>query len=34
MFDTDFASDVRNARFGLATYGFYAFSTNSAPYSC
>jgi hypothetical protein len=34
MFDADFASDVRNARFGLATYGFYAFSTNSAPYSC
>jgi hypothetical protein len=34
MFDTDFASDARNIRFGLTTDGFDAFSTNSAPYSC
>jgi hypothetical protein len=33
-FDTDFASDTRNVRFGLATDGFDPFSTNSAPYSC
>jgi hypothetical protein len=33
-FDTDFASDVRNVRFELATDGFDPFSTNSAPYSC
>jgi hypothetical protein len=32
-FDTDFASDVRNICFGLATDGFDAFSTNSTPYS-
>jgi hypothetical protein len=33
-FDADFVSDARNVRFGLATDGFDAFSTNSAPYSC
>jgi hypothetical protein len=33
MFDADFASDVRNVCFGLATDGFDPFSTNSAPYS-
>jgi hypothetical protein len=33
-FDADFASDARNIRFGLATDGLDAFSTNSAPYSC
>jgi hypothetical protein len=33
-FDADFASDVRNVRFGLATDGFDPFSTNSTPYSC
>jgi hypothetical protein len=33
-FDADFASDVRNVRFGLATDDFDPFSTNSAPYSC
>jgi hypothetical protein len=33
-FDADFASDERSVRFGLATYGFDAFSTNFAPYSC
>jgi hypothetical protein len=33
-FDVEFASDVRNIRFGLATDGFDPFSTNSAPYSC
>jgi hypothetical protein len=33
-FDADFASDARNIRFGLATYGFDPFTTNSAPYSC
>jgi hypothetical protein len=33
-FDVDFANDVRNIRFGLATDGFDPFSTNSTPYSC
>jgi hypothetical protein len=33
-FDLDIASDARNVRFGLATDGFNAFSTNYAPYSC
>jgi hypothetical protein len=33
-FDADFASDTRNVRFELVTYGFDSFSTNSAPYSC
>jgi hypothetical protein len=33
MFDADFASDVRNVYFWLATDGFDSFSTNSAPYS-
>jgi hypothetical protein len=33
-FDADFASNVRNVHFRLATDGFDAFSTNSAPYSC
>jgi hypothetical protein len=33
-FYADFASDARNVRFGLATYGFDPFSTNTAPYSC
>jgi hypothetical protein len=33
-FDADFANDARNVHFGLATYGFDAFSTNSGPYSC
>jgi hypothetical protein len=33
-FDADFASDATNVHFGLATYGFDPFSTNSAPYSC
>jgi hypothetical protein len=33
-FDADFASDVRNVRFGLTTDGFDPFSTNSTPYSC
>jgi hypothetical protein len=33
-FDADFASDARKARFGLVTYCFDPFSTNSAPYSC
>jgi hypothetical protein len=33
-FDADFASDERNVRFGLATYDFDSFSTNSAPSSC
>jgi hypothetical protein len=33
-FDADFASDVRNVRFGLAIDGFDPFSTNFAPYSC
>jgi hypothetical protein len=33
-FDADFASDARNVHFGLATYGFHPFSTNSTPYSC
>jgi hypothetical protein len=33
-FDVDFASDVRNVRFGLATDGFDPFSTNSTSYSC
>jgi hypothetical protein len=33
-FDTDFASDARNVRFGLATDGFDPFSAIFAPYSC
>jgi hypothetical protein len=33
-FVADFARDVRNGRFELATDDFDAFSTNSAPYSC
>jgi hypothetical protein len=33
-FDGNFASDVRNVRFRLATDGFNPFSTNSTPYSC
>jgi hypothetical protein len=33
-FDANFASDARNVRFGLATYDFDSFSTNSAPSSC
>jgi hypothetical protein len=33
-FDTDFASDARNVRFGLATDDFDPFNTNSAPHSC
>jgi hypothetical protein len=33
-FDADFASDVRNVHFGLATNDFNPFSMNSAPYSC
>jgi hypothetical protein len=33
-FDTDFASDARNVRFGLTIDGFDPFNTNSAPYSC
>jgi hypothetical protein len=32
-FDADFASDVRNVCFGLATDGFDPFSINSASYS-
>jgi hypothetical protein len=32
-FDIVFASEARNVPFGLATYGFDSFSTNSAPYS-
>jgi hypothetical protein len=32
-FDADFANDARIVRFGVATDGFDAFSTNSAPYS-
>jgi hypothetical protein len=31
MFDRDFASDVRNVRFGLVIDGFHPFSTYSAP---
>jgi hypothetical protein len=33
-FDADFASDARNVRFRLATYGFDPFNTSSMPYSC
>jgi hypothetical protein len=33
-FDTDFASDARNVRFGLATNSFDPFNTKSAQYSC
>jgi hypothetical protein len=33
-FDTNFASDARNVRFGFVTDGFDPFSTNSTPYSC
>jgi hypothetical protein len=33
-FDVDFAGDVMNVRFSLATDGFDPFSTNSAPYFC
>jgi hypothetical protein len=33
-FDADFANNIRNIRFGLATDGFDSFSTNYAPYSC
>jgi hypothetical protein len=32
--DAYFASDARNVRSGLATYGFDPLSTNSASYSC
>jgi hypothetical protein len=31
-FDACFASDARNVHFGLVTYGFDPFSTNSTPY--
>jgi hypothetical protein len=34
MFDTRFASDAKNVRFGLVADGFNAFSINSTPYSC
>jgi hypothetical protein len=33
-FDVNFASDTRNVCFGLVTYDFDLFSTNSALYSC
>jgi hypothetical protein len=33
-FDADFASNARNVRFGLVTYGFDPLGTNSTPYSC
>jgi hypothetical protein len=33
-FDADFASEPRNVRFGLATYGFDPFHTNSTSYTC
>jgi hypothetical protein len=33
-FDADFVSDARNVHFGLMTYDFDPFSTNSASYSC
>jgi hypothetical protein len=33
IFDANFASDIRNVCFGLATDAFDPISTNSAPYS-
>jgi hypothetical protein len=33
-FDPEFASDARNVRIGLATYGFMPFSMTAVSYSC
>jgi hypothetical protein len=32
--DSSFADEVRNVRFGLATYGFSPFNLNAPSYSC
>jgi hypothetical protein len=33
-FDPEFASEARNIRIRLATYGFPPFNTNATSYSC